>query len=87
MQDNLIDQGLDLMLFGMGTVFVFLTLLVFATTLMSKLVNRLVPEDINEPSNNSNNTSPQLASRNTPVAINPQTLEAIKLAIAAHRKK
>lgn len=31
------------MLAGMGTVFVFLTLLVFATTAMSALVQRLQP--------------------------------------------
>jgi oxaloacetate decarboxylase (Na+ extruding) subunit gamma len=41
MQDTLIDQGLTLMLAGMGTVFVFLTALVIAMTLMSLLVRRL----------------------------------------------
>ena len=34
----LIYEGLNLALYGMGTVFVFLTLLVLATTLMSWLV-------------------------------------------------
>jgi len=38
------SEGLNLMVFGMGFVFVFLTLLVFATGFMSKLVNKLVPE-------------------------------------------
>ncbi|MCR9277243.1 MAG: OadG family protein [Pseudomonadaceae bacterium] len=37
-------QGLELMLAGMGTVFVFLTLLVAATTLMSALVQRFTPD-------------------------------------------
>lgn len=37
-------QGLELMLAGMGTVFVFLTLLVAATTLMSALVQRFAPD-------------------------------------------
>ena len=31
----MIEQGLELVLFGMGTVFVFLTMLVFVTGLMS----------------------------------------------------
>ena len=39
-----IQQGADLMLFGMGIVFVFLTMLVIVTTLMSRLVQRWFPE-------------------------------------------
>ena len=35
--------GVELMLVGMGTVFVFLTLLVAATTLMSRIVLRISP--------------------------------------------
>jgi len=41
MQDTLIDQGLTLMLAGMGTVFAFLAVLVFAMTMMSHAVKRL----------------------------------------------
>ena len=37
------DQGITLMLVGMGTVFVFLTLLVAAMSLMSDVVRRLTP--------------------------------------------
>ena len=37
------DQGITLMLVGMGTVFVFLTLLVAAMTVMSSVVQRLSP--------------------------------------------
>ncbi len=40
MQDALIQQGVELMLYGMGTVFVFLALLVALTTLMSTILNR-----------------------------------------------
>lgn len=39
----LISEGLSLMVVGMGAVFVFLTLLVFTTNLMSRLVARLAP--------------------------------------------
>lgn len=36
--DNLIAEGLNLMLIGMSFVFVFLTLLVLATALMSRVI-------------------------------------------------
>lgn len=40
MEEGLLVQGVELMLVGMGTVFVFLTALVMATSLMSSLVGR-----------------------------------------------
>ena len=43
MQSTLLDQGLTLMLVGMGTVFVFLTILVAGMSLMALLVHRLTP--------------------------------------------
>ncbi len=43
MQASLIDQGVTLMLVGMGTVFVFLTLLVIAMSLMAAVIKRLAP--------------------------------------------
>lgn len=50
MQDDLLNQGVTLMLAGMGTVFVFLTVLVVAMTLMSRILMRLhvieVPAEI-----------------------------------------
>ena len=36
-------EGINLMVIGMGAVFTFLTLLVFTTTIMSKLVNKYAP--------------------------------------------
>jgi len=40
---ELVTQGLTLTMYGMGTVFVFLSLLVAATTLMSSLLQRYAP--------------------------------------------
>jgi len=81
MQDTLIDQGLNLMLFGMGTVFVFLTILVFSTTLMSKLVNRFAPKAEVE----TKPTSVQAVANSHTAS--PQVISAIEKAIAAHRQK
>ena len=47
MQDNLMQQGVELMLYGMGTVFTFLALLIIATTAMSAFLQRFVkPEPL-----------------------------------------
>ena len=40
---QLFAEGLNLAIYGMGTVFVFLTLLVFATQLMSRLTLLITP--------------------------------------------
>jgi len=81
MQTTLIDQGLDLMLFGMGTVFVFLTILVFATLLMSRVVATLSPAKAEAETS----TGADKGSMNQQPS--PQILQAIKLAIAEHRRK
>ena len=44
MQGDIIAQGVELMLYGMGTVVVFLALLVVVTTLMSSVITRYFPE-------------------------------------------
>ena len=43
MTESLMSQALDLMIAGMGFVFVFLVILIGATTLMSKLAMKLEP--------------------------------------------
>ena len=45
MSPSLLDQGLMLMLVGMGTVFVFLTILVAGMSLMALIVNRFLPSE------------------------------------------
>ena len=46
MQGDIVAQGLELMVYGMGSVVVFLALLVVCTMLMSMGINRLFPEPI-----------------------------------------
>lgn len=46
--ENIVSQGAELALFGMGTVFVFLTVLIGATALMSALVLRFSPLAVSE---------------------------------------
>lgn len=48
---NNLENGLALLLIGMGTVLAFLTLLIIAMSLMSKIVgwlNKLFPEAVEE---------------------------------------
>ncbi|ARU57603.1 MAG: OadG family protein [Pseudomonadales bacterium] len=40
---NLMSQAFELMIVGMGFVFVFLVILIFATTAMSKVAAKLTP--------------------------------------------
>ncbi|MCO1336357.1 OadG family protein [Microbulbifer sp. OS29] len=44
MQETLLQQGLDITLFGMGIVFTFLLLLVIGTSIMSRIITRHFPE-------------------------------------------
>lgn len=77
---GLMSQSLELMLLGMGTVFVFLTLLVFCTTAMSRILARLAPE-----------TPQATASRSTPAVgeagADERLRAVIVAAIHAHRSK
>lgn len=43
MDNNLVAEAINLTLFGMGFVFVFLALMVIVTTMMSVLVKRFQP--------------------------------------------
>jgi len=43
MDNNLLAEAINLTLFGLGFVFVFLTLMVLVTTVMSLLVKRFQP--------------------------------------------
>ncbi|GAA5316226.1 MAG: hypothetical protein AseanaTS_14310 [Candidatus Pelagadaptatus aseana] len=79
MQQDILQQGIDLMLFGMGTVFVFLTVLVIATMIMSRVVSRFFPDA----------PEPELAPvRAAPVGVNdPKLIAIIQDAVNQHRAK
>jgi oxaloacetate decarboxylase gamma subunit len=69
------------MLFGMGTVFVFLTLLIIGTTFMSKVINSLFPE---APVEFSAARTPADANR---VSVDARTINIIEDAIRQHRAR
>ena len=66
------------MLMGMGTVFVFLTILVFVTTFMSSLIQKYFPETSAE-------VLPTAATSLSSGKNNPALLAVISAAIHAHR--
>ena len=77
MEVSLISQGIDLMLYGMGTVFTFLTLLVGLTTLMSFTVNRYAKED--------SITGDSEAHQIHTALVEPKVVKVIQAAIDQHR--
>ena len=77
--DPLVLAGLELMLVGMGTVFVFLTLLVFMVTLMSAMVSRFVTTQ--DP------VSTSVPHNNASAAIPTAHVAAIAAAVEQHRKR
>lgn len=80
MTTSIIDQGFNLMLYGMGVVFVFLTILIFATTGMSAVLQRWFPH-VEEP-------VARKPARKAAVGgqVSQQTLRIIQAAIEQHRK-
>ncbi len=82
MSSSLIEQGFNLMLFGMGTVFVFLTILIFATGFMSKLIIRYFPEKIVETAPKKKKSAVLGAT-----SVAPATLKIIQAAVDAHRNR
>ncbi|MDK2777790.1 MAG: OadG family protein [Pseudomonadota bacterium] len=77
-ETSLVAQGLELMIFGMGVVFVFLTMLVFVTGFMSKLVNKFAPEP---------QPVPAPARAAAPQGVDPQLLKVLSAAVKEHRAR
>ena len=82
MQSELVNQGVDLMLYGMGTVFVFLMVLIVVTSLMSSLVNRFA-----EPEQPALVPAPATKAAAGGAAVEPRVLKIIEAAIAQHRNR
>lgn len=75
------SQAIDLMIAGMGFVFVFLIILVFATTVMSRIINRFTAPEPATPAR-----TPR-AKPSAPASADPDTAEAIRKAIAQYRAR
>ncbi|MBS3802975.1 MAG: OadG family protein [Oleiphilaceae bacterium] len=79
---DLMSQAIDLMVAGMGFVFTFLVILVFATLFMSKLINRFAPSEPEAPVR-----APRAKKPSAPASVDPDVAEAIKKAIAQYRSR
>ena len=79
---QLLLEGVELMFFGMGLVFLFLILLIYCIRGMSYLLERFAPDDSNI-----------ATAVSTPVhragsqAVDADTLQAIQIAIKQHRAR
>lgn len=81
--NDLLMEGVNLMLLGMGAVFGFLVLLVFTTSAMSALVSKYFPEpEPVLPTPLAPPTNPQ-----PPQAENDQLMAVIAAAIHRHRTR
>ncbi len=74
----IVADGLGLSAFGMGTVFTFLIVLIFATTIMSKLVTKFFPEAP---------AAPKKATALPTQGVDPQLLKVLAAAVKEHRSR
>lgn len=76
----LLREGVELMFYGMGLVFLFLVLLIFCIQLLAKLFERFAVHEV------SNQTAAQRGAKPvSSVPIDKDTLSAIQIAIQQHR--
>ncbi len=78
---DLIMIGLELMLLGMGSVFVFLILLVGVTSVMSRLLTRFFPEAAPLPK------APAKRPKPSPASVDAELIAVIGAAIKQHRSR
>lgn len=77
---ELLMEGVDLMLMGMGAVFTFLISLVIIVTLMSKLLGKYFPEAVPVP-------KPARRVQPAPGVVDPELIAAITAAVKQHRSR
>ena len=75
METNLIVEGFKFMGLGMGTVFLFLIVMIASMNIMSKIVHKFFPEPTAE-------TNPSVATKQD----NKKVIAAITAAISHHRQ-
>lgn len=79
---QLLTEGVELMFFGMGLVFLFLVLLIFCIKGMSFILERLAPEETHTA------TATAVTARTLSTqAVDTDTLQAIQIAIKQHRAR
>lgn len=83
MQGDIVAQGVELMLFGMGTVVLFLAALVLATTGMSGFITRYFPQPELPPVNARERGAPDAVASE----LDPGVVAVITAAIHQHRNK
>jgi oxaloacetate decarboxylase gamma subunit len=77
-ESTLLDQGIDMMLYGMGSVFVFLLALVVAISLLSRFIEKFFPEPL----------APLVSidpGASVATAVDPLTRKIVQAAIDQHR--
>ncbi len=77
-EPSILQQGLDLMIYGMGIVFLFLVVLVTAVAAMSRAIQRYLPHQESLPPSE---TSPART------AASPQVVRVIQAALDQHRRR
>jgi len=78
MQGDIVAQGLELMVYGMGSVVVFLALLIVCTTAMSLTISRFFPEP--QPIHRAPRKTPRIEQDEELIAV-------ISAAVHQHRKR
>ncbi len=84
---ELISEGSSLMLFGMGFVFLFLTLLVLVTGLMSGIINRFFQEPAPATSHRTHLSSESRSGLSPGSEQDSELVAVISAAIQMHRNR